>query len=57
VLIAGREVALANQDKVFFPGLGVTKGDLVRWYVSVADAILPHVGRRPAQMKRYPGGM
>lgn len=57
MLIAGREVALTNQDKVFFPDLGVTKGDLVRWYVGVADAILSHVGRRPAQMKRYPNGV
>ena len=57
MLIGGREVALTNQDKVFFPDLGVTKGDLVKWYVDVAGAILPHVSRRPAQMKRYPNGV
>lgn len=57
MLVAGREVALTNQDKTFFPDLGVTKGDLVRWYVGVADAILPHTSRRPAQMKRYPNGV
>jgi len=55
--IGGREVALTNQDKVFFPDLGVTKGDLVRYYVDVADAVLPHTKRRPAQMKRYPNGV
>lgn len=57
MLIGGREVALTNQDKVFFPALGVTKGDLVRYYVDVAEAVLPHVSRRPVQMKRYPGGV
>lgn len=55
--IGEREVALTNQDKVFFPGSGITKGDLVRYYVDIAAAVLPHVGRRPAQMKRYPNGV
>ncbi len=55
--IGGREVALSNQDKIFFPDLGLTKGDLVDYYVDLADAILPHVRRRPAQMKRYPNGV
>ena len=55
--IGGRDVALTNQDKVFFPDLGITKGDLVRYYVDLADAVLPHTRRRPAQMKRYPNGV
>jgi DNA ligase D-like protein (predicted polymerase) len=57
VRIAGRDVALTNQDKVFFPAGGLTKGDLVRYYVDLAGAILPHVSRRPVQMKRYPNGV
>lgn len=57
VRIGDREVALTNQDKIFFPKLGITKGDLVSYYVDVAEAILPHVGRRPLQMKRYPNGV
>ena len=36
--IAGREVTITNPDKVFFPRLGVTKVDLVRYYMAVADA-------------------
>ncbi|OGO72422.1 MAG: hypothetical protein A3G84_04910 [Chloroflexi bacterium RIFCSPLOWO2_12_FULL_71_12] len=55
--IAGREVALTNQDKVFFPEPGLTKGDLVRYYVDLAELVLPHVSRRPIQMKRYPNGV
>src|SRR5438445_13540986 len=37
--------------------MGLTKGDLVQYYVDVADAVLHHVARRPMQMKRHPGGV
>jgi bifunctional non-homologous end joining protein LigD len=55
--IGRRDVALTNLDKVFFSGPGLTKGDLVRYYVDVAPCILNHVERRPMQMKRYPNGV
>ncbi len=55
--IAGRDVAVTNLEKPFFPAEGITKGDLVRYYVEVADAVLHHVRRRPMQMKRYPNGV
>ena len=48
---------ITNQDKVFFPERGLTKGDLVRYYLDVADHVLPHVRRRPMQMLRYPDGV
>ncbi|HEY8648404.1 MAG TPA: non-homologous end-joining DNA ligase [Candidatus Limnocylindria bacterium] len=57
VRIAGRDVALTNQDKIFFPQRNLTKGDLVRYYVDLAPAILPHVTRRPMQLLRYPNGV
>jgi DNA ligase D len=57
VRIGDHEVVLSNQEKVFFPDLGLTKADLVRHYVDLATAVLPHVRRRPAQMKRYPNGV
>jgi bifunctional non-homologous end joining protein LigD len=57
MLIGRREVALTNVDKVFFPKLRLTKGDLVRYYVDVAEHVLPHVRRRPMQMLRYPNGV
>src|SRR5256885_17068828 len=37
--------------------MGLTKGDLVQYYVDVADAVLHHVARRPMQMKRHPNGV
>ena len=57
MLIAGRDLALTNQDKVFFPRTGRTKGDLVRYYVDLAGPVLNHVEHRPMQMKRYPNGV
>ena len=50
------QVALTNLDKIFFPQLGVTKGDLIRYYLDLAPCVLHHVERRPMLMKRYPNG-
>lgn len=57
MLVDGREVSVTNPDKVFFPQSGLTKGDLVRYYVDLARNILHHVAGRPMQMKRYPNGV
>ena len=54
--IGRREVALTNLDKVFFPQRGLTKGDLIRYYLDLAPLVLNHVGGRPMLMKRYPNG-
>jgi bifunctional non-homologous end joining protein LigD len=54
--IGGHDVALSNLDKVFFPQRGLRKGDLILYYLDLADAVLPHVERRPMLMKRYPHG-
>ena len=51
------EVRVSNPDKLFFPERGLTKGDLVRYYLDVADCALPHLRRRPFHMKRYPNGV
>lgn len=55
--VGSREVKFSNPDKVFFPGPGLTKGDLVRYYLDVAPCVLHHVRNRPMQMKRYPNGV
>jgi DNA ligase D-like protein (predicted polymerase) len=54
--VAGREVAISNPDKIFFSGLELTKFDLVRYYLSVADGALRGVGGRPMALKRYVNG-
>ena len=57
VQVAGKDVTVTNRDKIFFPELGLTKGDLVDYYVAVSAALLPHVGKRVMQMLRYPNGV
>jgi bifunctional non-homologous end joining protein LigD len=54
--LGDREVSLTNLRKLFWPSLGVTKGDLLQYYVEVSPALLPHVRDRAMVMKRYPNG-
>src|SRR6478736_4861267 len=54
--VAGRDVAVSNPDKVFFPALGLTKLDLVRYYLAVADGALGGIDGRPMALKRYVHG-
>jgi bifunctional non-homologous end joining protein LigD len=55
--VGRHEVAISNPDKVFFPEPGLTKGDLVQYYLDVADCALPHLRGRPFHMVRYPNGV
>ncbi len=55
--VGNREIEVSNAGKVFFPRAGVTKGDLVDYYVKVADAMLPHVRDRVVAMRRFPDGV
>lgn len=55
--IGRHEVAVSNPDKLFFPESGLTKGDVVAYYLAVAECALPHLRRRPFHMKRYPNGV
>jgi bifunctional non-homologous end joining protein LigD len=51
-----REVRLTNLRKLFWPELGITKGDLIQYYADVAPVLLPHIRDRAMVMKRYPHG-
>jgi bifunctional non-homologous end joining protein LigD len=50
-------VQISNSDRVVFPELGRTKGDLVAYYERIAPRLLPHVVGRPLSMRRYPKGL
>lgn len=50
-------IKLTNQDKIYFPKDGITKGDVVEYYQSVADYILPHLKNRPLSLNRFPNGI
>ena len=54
--VAGREVAVSNPQKVYFPRTGHTKLDLVRYYLAVADGALHGVAGRPMALKRFVNG-
>ena len=55
--IEGREVAISNPEKVFFPQPGYTKLDVVRYYLAVAPGALRGAGGRPMALKRYVNGI
>ena len=52
----GREVAITNPDKVFFPRAGHTKLDLAKYYLAVAEGALRGIAARPIVLKRYVNG-
>jgi bifunctional non-homologous end joining protein LigD len=56
VRAGGKLVQLTNLRKPFWPELGITKGDLLRYYADVSTALLPHIRSRAMVMKRYPHG-
>src|SRR4051812_41794712 len=53
---AGHQVAVSNPDKLYFPRAGITKLELVQYYLAVADGVLRGVARRPQIMKRFVEG-
>ena len=55
--VDGRELTISNLDKVFFPENGFTKGQVIKFYSDIAEAILPHLRNRPLTLKRYPDGI
>src|SRR5947207_6104459 len=56
-LAGGKSLKVSNLDKVFFPKEKFTKGDVMRYYVRIADYILPTILDRPLVLKRFPNGI
>jgi bifunctional non-homologous end joining protein LigD len=57
VLPGDLRLGVTNPAKPFWPKLKLTKGDLLRYYATVAQYILPAVQDRPLVMKRFPNGV
>jgi len=55
--VEGREVQVTNPDKVFFPKRGVTKLEMVEYYLSVSEGALAGCRDRPVILHRYPNGV
>jgi bifunctional non-homologous end joining protein LigD len=51
------KVKVSKPDKVLFPEVAVTKGELAAYYQRVAGRMLPHIKGRPVSMQRFPDGV
>ena len=57
VEIGDRRLSLSNLDKLYYPEVGFTKGQVIDYYTRIAPAVLPHLRDRPLTLKRYPNGV
>jgi len=57
VSVGGHRITLTNLDKVLYPETGTTKADVVAYYATVAEIMIPHVRDRPATRKRWVHGV
>jgi bifunctional non-homologous end joining protein LigD len=55
--VEGRTLKLSNLDKVLYPAVDFTKGQVIDYYTRVAPALLAHLGGRALTLKRYPNGV
>ena len=55
VLVGGRRLSLSNLGKVLYPN-GFTKGEMIDYYVRIADVMVPHLAHRCLTFRRYPDG-
>jgi len=57
LIVEERKIQVSNLDKVLYPKVGFTKGQVIDYYIRVAPVLLPHLKDRPLTMKRYPDGV
>ncbi len=52
-----RGIAISNPNREIYPGTGITKLDVARYYDRVADWMLPYLAKRPLAFLRAPTGI
>ncbi|MEU8232447.1 non-homologous end-joining DNA ligase [Actinoplanes sp. NPDC048967] len=57
VQIEGRDLEVSNLDKVMYPAVGFTKGEVIDYYTRIAPVLLPHLKDRALTRIRYPNGV
>ena len=57
VEVDGRRIALSNLDKLMWKREDVTKADVIQYYSSVADRMIPLIKNRPLMLNRFPHGV
>src|SRR4051794_21362369 len=55
--IDGHELKLSNLDKVLYPEVGFTKGEVIDYYARIAPTMLTHISDRCVTLRRYPNGV
>ncbi len=55
--VDGKTLEVSNLDKVLYPAVGFTKGQVIDYCIRVAPVLLPHLKDRPLTLKRYPNGV
>jgi bifunctional non-homologous end joining protein LigD len=57
VTIGGTKLKLTNLDKVYFPADGITKGEIIDYYLRMSKYILPYLKDRPQSLNRHINGI
>jgi len=57
VEIEGRQLKLSNLDKVLYPDVDFTKGEVIDYYARIAPTLVRHIGDRGVTLRRYPNGV
>lgn len=57
VRVEDHVLELSNLDKVLYPAVGFTKGEVLDYYARTAHVLLPHLAGRPVTRRRWPHGV
>jgi bifunctional non-homologous end joining protein LigD len=57
VKVDGKTLRLSNLDKVLYPEVGFTKGQVIDYYTRITPVLLPQLKDHPLTLKRYPNGV
>jgi len=57
LVVEGKKLGLSNLNKILYPKVGFTKGQVIDYYIRIAPVLLSHLRDRPLTMKRYPNGV
>ena len=57
LVVEGKKLSVSNLEKILYPKVRFTKGQVIDYFIRVAPVLLPHLKDRPLTMKRYPDGV